>query len=1029
MCARPARYVESLCAVARASDRMFFGSAVPSNARTTRLVIVESPSKAKTIAGYLGPDYVVEASFGHVRDLPRNAADVPAKYKGETWARLGVDVDNGFQALYVVSSDRKQQIAKLSKLAKEVDEIFLATDEDREGEAIAWHLVETIRPKVPVRRMVFHEITKPAIQAAIANPRDIDRDLVDAQEARRILDRLYGYEVSPVLWKKVMPRLSAGRVQSVATRIVVERERQRMAFRSAEYWDINALLAVQDEVTEGPRNFNATLIALGGDRIATGKDFEPTTGRVRPGAAVVHLDGDGARGLAARLQDRPFTVTRVEEKPYRRRPYPPFITSTLQQEAARKLRFSASQTMRIAQRLYENGFITYMRTDSVNLSETALAAARRQIADLYGASNVPPQPRRYKGKVKNAQEAHEAIRPAGDNFRTPGEVANELSSDEFKLYELIWRRTIASQMTDAVGKSVAVRIRAISTAGEEADFAATGKTITDPGFLRAYVESSDDENAEAEDTEHRLPHLVKDQPLTAEELAAVGHHTSPPARYTEASLVKALEELGIGRPSTYESIMRTIQDRGYVTKRGQALIPSFLAFAVVGLLEGHYPRLVDYHFTAAMEDQLDEIAGGDHAALDFLTSFYFGSQLAGDDTIAKAGGLKKLVTENLSEIDARSVNSIPLFTDDSGRSVVVRVGRYGPYLQRFLPSQAESSQAESSQAEPRRAESSRAEPGRADLSQAERGRAELSQAEAGQDEPKQDEESSDDRVSIPEGIAPDELTPEKVEELFLGGGGERSLGEDPATGEPVVLRSGRYGPYVASGERRSSLFRGQVPDTVSLAEALKLLTLPRTVGVDETGAEVVAANGRYGPYVKRGAEFRSLDSEEKLFTVSLDEALALLAAPKTRQRRVAAPPLREMGPDPVTEKPMVIKDGRFGPYVTDGEVNASLRRGQTPEELTVEQASEMLAEKRAKAPAPRKKATKTAAKKATDVPAKKTAAPAKKTAAPAKKTAAPAKKTAAKTAAKKAAPATRATNASPAAAKKAAPPKARAAAE
>jgi DNA topoisomerase I len=925
---------------------------VPSDARTTRLVIVESPSKAKTIAGYLGPDYFVEASFGHVRDLPRNAADVPARYKGESWARLGVDVDNGFHALYVVSQDRKQQIAKLTKLAKEVDEIFLATDEDREGEAIAWHLVETIKPKVPIKRMVFHEITKSAIQAAVANPRDIDRDLVDAQEARRILDRLYGYEVSPVLWKKVMPRLSAGRVQSVATRIVVERERQRMAFRSAEYWDINALLSVQGGVKEGPKSFSATLIALDGDRIATGRDFEPTTGQVRPGAGVVHLDGDGARGLAARLEDRPFTVTRVEEKPYRRRPYAPFITSTLQQEAARKLRFSASQTMRTAQRLYENGYITYMRTDSVNLSETALTAARRQIAELYGPNNVPPQPRRYTGKVKNAQEAHEAIRPAGDNFRTPGEVANELSSDEFKLYELIWRRTVASQMTDAVGNSISVRIRAVSTAGEEVDFAASGKTITDPGFLRAYVESSDDENAEAEDAERRLPTLVKDQPLTPEQLEAIGHHTSPPARYTEASLVKALEELGIGRPSTYESIMRTIQDRGYVEKRGQALIPSFIAFAVIGLLEGHYPRLVDYNFTAAMEDQLDEIAGGDHAALDFLTSFYFGSQLGADDSIAKAGGLKKLVTENLSAIDAREVNSIPLFTDDHGRQVVVRVGRYGPYLQRDLPSGST-------------------------------------------------EEANDDRVSIPEGVAPDELTPEKVQELFLGGGGERSLGDDPATGEPVVLRSGRYGPYVSSGERKSSLFRSQSPDTVTLDDALRLLTLPRTVGKDEAGAEIVAANGRYGPYVKRGDDFRSLDSEDKLFTVTLDEALTLLAAPKTRQRRAAAPPLREMGPDPITEKPMVIKDGRFGPYVTDGEYNASLRRGQTPEELTVEQASEMLAEKRAKGPAPRKKAT---AKKAGDAPAKKTAAK--------------------KSATKKATPAKKAANGSPAAAKKAAPKKA-----
>ncbi|MFE7869734.1 type I DNA topoisomerase [Micromonospora humida] len=934
---------------------------MPSRAGTTRLVIVESPAKAKTISGYLGPGYVVEASFGHVRDLPRNAADVPAKYKGESWARLGVDVDNGFHALYVVSADRKQQISKLVKLAKEVDEIFLATDEDREGEAIAWHLVETLKPKVPVKRMVFHEITKPAIQAAVANPREIDRDLVDAQEARRILDRLYGYEVSPVLWKKVMPRLSAGRVQSVATRIVVERERQRMAFRTAEYWDILATLAVANP-GEGPRTFNATLVALNGDRIATGKDFEPTTGRVRPGAGVVHLDESGARGLAARLDGRPFTVTRVEEKPYRRRPYAPFITSTLQQEAARKMRFSSQQTMRTAQRLYENGYITYMRTDSVNLSETAIAAARRQIVELYGERSVPPEPRRYTGKVKNAQEAHEAIRPAGDNFRTPGDVAKELSGEEFKLYELIWRRTIASQMTDAVGSSVSVRIRAVSAAQEEADFGATGKTITDPGFLRAYVESSDDENAEAEDAERRLPTLVKDQPLTADELAAQGHHTQPPSRYTEASLVKALEELGIGRPSTYASIMQTIQDRGYVTKRGQAMIPTFLAFAVIGLMERHYPRLIDYDFTASMENELDEIAGGDHAAVDFLTAFYFGSSNGtGDQAIAHAGGLKKLVTENLSEIDARSVNSIPLHTDDEGREVVVRVGRFGPYLQRALPGE--------------------------------------------QPAPKADGEeggSQGDRAPIPEGLAPDELTPEKVHELFLGGGGERKLGDDPATGEPIVLKSGRFGPYVASGERKSSLLRTQTPDSLTLDEALKLLSLPRVIGVAPDGAEVVANNGRYGPYVKRGDEFRSLDSEDKMFTVTLDEALALLAAPKTRQRRAAAPPLREMGVDPLTEKPLVIKDGRFGPYVTDGEFNASLRRGQTPEELTIEQASEMLAEKRAKGPAPKKAAAKKApAKKAAAKKAAAKATTAKKTAAAAKSTAAKKTTTATTTTAKK----------------------------
>ncbi|MBU2667663.1 type I DNA topoisomerase [Actinoplanes bogorensis] len=954
---------------------------MPSDTRTTRLVIVESPSKAKTIAGYLGPDYLVEASIGHIRDLPKNADEVPEQYKGESWARLGVDVDNGFHPLYVISADRKQQIARLKKLAKEVDEIFLATDEDREGEAIAWHLLETIKPKVPVHRMVFHEITRPAIQAAVANPRAIDQNLVDAQEARRILDRLYGYEVSPVLWKKVMPKLSAGRVQSVATRIVVERERQRMAFRTAEYWDINALLAVQGEV-EGPRQFGATLIALNGDRIATGKDFEPTTGRLKPGAAVTQLDESGARGLAARLEGQEFTVTRVEEKPYRRRPYPPFITSTLQQEAARKLRMSSAQAMRTAQRLYEEGYITYMRTDSVNLSETAIAAARRQIAELYGERSVPPEPRHYKGKVKNAQEAHEAIRPAGDSFRTPAEVANELSGDAFRLYELIWRRTVASQMTDAVGNSISVRIRAVSTAQEEVDFGATGKTITEPGFLKAYVESSDDENAEAEDAERRLPNLVKDQPLDADELNPAGHHTSPPSRYTEASLVKAMEELGIGRPSTYASIMQTIQDRGYVEKRGQALIPTFIAFAVINLMEKHYPRLVDYGFTAAMENDLDGIAGGDHASLDFLTAFYFGSQTAGaDDEIAKAGGLRKLVTENLGDIDARLINSIPLFDDEDGKHIVVRVGRYGPYLQRQDPQAAE-------------------------------------------------EQANDpaNRVSIPEGVAPDELTPEKVKELFLGGGGERSLGDDPATGQPVLLKSGRFGPYVESGERRGSLFRTQTPDTLTLDQAIQLLSLPRVVGKDAEGKEIIAKNGRYGPYVQRDTDSRSLASEDQLFTVTLDEALALLAAPKTRGRAAAKPPLREMGPDPVTEKPMVIKDGRFGPYVTDGEFNASLRRDQTPEELTIEQASEMLAEKRAKGPAPKKRAAKKAPAKAAagETAAKK--APAKK--APAKKAAAKKATPAKKAVAKKATPAKKAANAAPAAAaKKVAPAKATASAE
>jgi DNA topoisomerase I len=933
-----------------------------SKAGSSRLVIVESPFKAKTISGFLGPGYVVEASSGHVRDLPRNAADVPAKYKGESWASLGVDVNHDFRPLYVVSPDRTKQVTRLKALLKEADELLLATDEDREGEAIAWHLVETLKPKVPIKRMVFHEITRSAIQAAVANPREIDQSLVDAQEARRILDRLYGYEVSPVLWKKVMPKgpdgraLSAGRVQSVATRIVVQRERERMRFRSAEYWDIKALLAIEANAVgeDGARAFPATLISLDSDRVATGKDFEPTTGQLRSTGGVVHLDGDGARGLAARLVERPFEVLRVEEKPYRRRPYAPFITSTLQQEAGRKLRYSSEQTMRTAQRLYENGYITYMRTDSVNLSETAIAAARAQIAELFGDRFVPPQPRTYTGKVKNAQEAHEAIRPAGEVFRTPGEVANELSTEEFKLYELIWRRTIASQMTDAVGSSVSVRIRAISTAGEECDFAASGKTITDPGFLKAYVEGSDDAEVEAEDVEHRLPNLVKGQPLSAQELEAVGHSTQPPARYTEPSLVKALEELGIGRPSTYSSIMKTIVDRGYVFKRGQAMIPSFLAFAVVGLLENHFPRLVDFDFTAAMENELDDIAGGEMAALDFLSAFYFGDTTAATESIAGSGGLRKMVTENLGEIDARGINSIALFRDDAGRDVVVRVGRYGPYLQRTLP---------------------------------------------GAPSPSTEDGSAGDRVSLPEGTAPDELTPEKVDELFLGGGGERKLGEHPDTGEPILLKSGRYGPYISSGDRNASLLRSQSPDTVTFEEALRLLTLPRIVGRDSEGAEILAGAGRYGPYVRRGDDYRSLENEEQMFTVTLDDALALLSAPKTRMRRAPAEPLRELGHDPITEKALVIKDGRFGPYVTDGETNASLRRGQTIEGLSIEQASEMLAEKRAKGPAPKKTTKKAAAKKA--APAKK-ATPAKATA----KKATAKKATAKKATAKKAQPKT-----------------------
>ncbi|HEV2888253.1 MAG TPA: type I DNA topoisomerase [Jatrophihabitans sp.] len=908
-----------------------------------KLVIVESPAKAKTIGGYLGAGYTVEASIGHIRDLPRNAADVPAAYKGQPWARLGVNTEADFEPLYVISPDRRQQVSKLKALVKDADEVYLATDEDREGEAIAWHLVQTLKPSVPVRRMVFHEITPAAIARAVAEPREIDAHLVDAQETRRILDRLYGYEVSPVLWKKVLPRLSAGRVQSVATRIVVERERQRMAFHTANYWDIEGSFTPAVRKQGDPDSFSATLVALDDERIATGKDFDPATGRAS--SEVLHLDESGARGLAARLTGVDFAVTRVEEKPYRRRPYPPFMTSTLQQEAGRKLRWSSQVTMRVAQRLYENGYITYMRTDSTNLSETALAAARSQARELYGDAYVPAEPRHYSRKVKNAQEAHEAIRPAGDAFRTPGQLASALSSDEFRLYELIWQRTLASQMSDAVGTTMSIRLAGTSVAGERAEFATSGRTITFPGFLRAYVEDMD-ETADSsgsgesgrDDSEKRLPQLSRGDGLGVRSLEPTGHSTSPPARYTEASLVKALEELGIGRPSTYASIMQTIQDRGYVWKKGTALVPSWVAFAVVGLLEGHFGRLVDYGFTASVENDLDSIAGGTTSRVDWLRRFYFGvgdgERGADDGRISSQGGLKKLIAERLEDIDARGVNSIQLFGPDS--DVVVRVGRYGPYVQQGGP-------------------------------------------------------ESESRASVPEDLPPDELTPEKVAELLSAPSGDYTIGVDPSTGREITGKNGRFGPYVTDGERTASLFQGMSLETLSVEDAARLLTLPRVVGIDPhaedpKAAEITAQNGRYGPYIKRGTDSRSLDSEEQLFTVTLDEALAIFAQPKLRGRRTAAaPPLKELGVDPVSQKPMVVKDGRFGPYVTDGETNASLRRGDSIETLTDARAAELLADRRARGPV--KKATKRVATKA---PAKKAAA--KKTAA--KKTAA--KKTAAK---------------------------------
>ncbi|MEO6958290.1 MAG: type I DNA topoisomerase [Antricoccus sp.] len=913
--------------------------------------MVESPKKAQMIAGFLGSNYMVEASFGHIRDLPRKGVPIPDKYKGESWARLGVDIDHDFTPVYVVGPDKKQQVSKLKKLLKEADELYLATDEDREGEAIAWHLIEVLKPTVPVHRMVFHEITPVAIREAIGNTREVNNDLVEAQETRRVLDRLYGYEVSPVLWRKVGQGLSAGRVQSVATRIIVERERLRMKFTTADYWSVggNFETGLQSTDPLEPAAVRATLIALDDRRIAVGRDFDPDTGRAA--SNVVHLDESGAHGLIARLQGAAFEVSRVEEKPYRRRPAPPFMTSTLQQEAGRKLRWSSQQTMRAAQRLYENGFITYMRTDSTTLSDTALSAARTQARELYGDQYVPAEPRRYQRKVKNAQEAHEAIRPAGDEFRTPGQVANQMSSDEFRLYEMIWMRTIASQMNDAIGQTVSIRLTGSSSTGERAEFSATGTTITFPGFLRAYVESQDDDDKSSDDEERRMPKVQRGQALTASELEAKSHTTQPPARYTEPSLVSALEELGIGRPATYASIIQTIQDRGYVWKKGSALVPSFVAFAVVGLLEQHFARLVDYDFTAKVEGDLDDIASGDGTRVDWLTRFYFGGN-GEDGGIAQLGGLKKLVADNLGEIDARGINSIPL-----KNGVIVRVGRYGPYLQR------------------------------------------------GDDESAQ-------RASVPDNLAPDELTVEKVEELLNAPSGDFELGDDPESGFAVVAKNGRYGAYVTTvppedskePARTASLFKSMDLESITLGDALKLLQIPRTVGLDANGEEVQAFNGRYGPYIKAGKESRSLTAEEQILDISLEEALAILAQPKQRGRAAAKPPLREMGNDPATDQPMIVKDGRFGPYVTDGETNASLRKDDSVEELTDARAAELLADRRARGPVKkttRKKATKkTAAKKTTakKAPAKKSTA--KKTTA--KKTTA--KKAATKRAATKKAP-------------------------
>lgn len=901
------------------------------NKNVRRLVIVESPTKARKLAGYLGSNYIVESSRGHIRDLPRAAADVPAKFKSEPWARLGVNVDADFEPLYIISPDKKSTVTELKGLLKDVDELYLATDGDREGEAIAWHLLQTLKPRIPVKRMVFHEITEPAIRAAAEHPRDLDNDLVDAQETRRILDRLYGYEVSPVLWKKVAPKLSAGRVQSVATRIIVQRERERMTFRSASYWDIVAELDADAEAQ--PRTFTARLVNVDDRRVATGRDFD-SLGQVKKPDEIVVLDEVSAGALARGLRGAELTVSSVEQKPYTRRPYAPFMTSTLQQEAGRKLRFSSERTMSVAQRLYENGYITYMRTDSTTLSQSAIDAARRQARELYGEEFVHPTPRQYTRKVKNAQEAHEAIRPAGESFATPGQLHSALDSDEFRLYELIWQRTVASQMADARGTTLSLRIAGESADGQSVTFSASGRTITFPGFLSAYVESLDDlAGGEADDAESRLPQLREGQRVAANELTADGHTTNPPPRYTEASLIKALEDLGIGRPSTYSSIIKTIQDRGYVVKRGSALVPSWVAFAVTGLLEQHFGRLVDYGFTAAMEDELDEIANGQEQRSVWLTNFYFGGEHGVPESIARAGGLKKLVGVNLEGIDAREVNSIALFDDDQGRTIYVRVGKNGPYLERMVA------------------------------------------GDNGEPTPQ--------RANLSDSITPDELTLEMAEKLFATPQEGRSLGIDPQTGHEIVAKDGRFGPYVTevlpepeAGDddgdgvaakkgkkptgpkpRTGSLLRTMDLDTVTLDDALRLLSLPRVVGVDpSTSEEITAQNGRYGPYLKRGNDSRSLTTEEQMFTITLDEALKIYSEPKRRGRQAASlPPLRELGADPATGKPMVIKDGRFGPYVTDGETNASLRKGDDVLSLTDERAAELLADRRARGPVKRAK--------------------------------------------------------------------------
>ena len=865
------------------------------------LVIVESPAKARTITRFLGAGYVVESSIGHVRDLPSKASEIPAKYKSQEWARTGVNVAEDFKPLYIVPAKKRQQVNKLKQLARKASELYLATDEDREGEAIAWHLTEVLNPKVPVKRMVFDEITVGAIRAAVHQTRALDMRLVDAQETRRILDRLYGYEVSPVLWRKVGPKLSAGRVQSVATRLVVDRERARMAFRRAEYWDIEAKLTLRAQRAEP---VHARLVELGGKRVATGKDFDPATGRLSGKSDAKLVDQASARSAAESLRRETFIVAAVTENPFTQRAHPPFITSSLQQEAARKLGFAPQRTMRVAQSLYENGYITYMRTDSTSLSKEAVRAAWAQVNQLYGPEYLPHSPRVYKTKSKTAQEAHEAIRPAGGTFRTPESVKGDLDPGAFRLYDLIWKRTVACQMKDATGLRTKVRITAQAGPQGLAVFTTSGKVITFAGFLRAYVEGADDPEADLEDQERILPAMQRGQELEAKSVEPKGHTTQPPARFTEASLIRELEDRGIGRPSTYASIIQTVEDRGYVWKKGTTLVPTFTAFAVVQLLENHLADLVDYAFTARMEEALDAIAAGDCEPVPWLRHFYFGESAEGTNggRITDAG-LKRLVGSSTERIDPRQVTMIPLGTDQEGNQVVVRVGRYGPYVQ-------------------------------------------IGDGEI--------------RATVPDGLPPDELTVAKALELVQSGGREgRTLGCHPQTHQPVYVKTGRFGPYVQLGDpeldakgtvkrggkpKMTSLWPAMTPESVTLDDALMLLSFPRAVGAHpETNEPILAQDGRYGPYLKMGSETRSLESHEQLGTITLAQAVALLAQPKRRGRPAAAAVLGELGDHPTSGEPVRVRSGRYGPHVTDGVVNATLPKGKDPASVTLEEAVELIA--------------------------------------------------------------------------------------